>query len=202
MGRAGEGGMYLPLAKARAEFGHLLQARMHCSAESTFPEQQMQRRHASSLCVYVSVKHMTALRCIPALQHGPHDDDVSSDSTEGGSSCFTSPERLQASPKPLTKRFPSIPPLSGQRGLATAARPPLPATPLRQLQITSPDREGHRGRIYRDPQRHLLVSSPAPKQHSTLTSCDLNSSHFAFGCAGTMEIDSSLRCMNGTSSVS
>ena len=113
---------------------------------------------------YTSVSNtMTTLRCIPALQHGPHDDDVSSDdSTEGGSSCFTSPERLQPSPKPLTKRFPSIPPLSGQHGLATAAKPPLPATPLRQLQITSPDREGHRGRIYRDPQRHLLVSSPHP----------------------------------------
>ncbi|KAL3131548.1 hypothetical protein ABBQ38_007850 [Trebouxia sp. C0009 RCD-2024] len=91
-------------------------------------------------------------------EHGPPDEDVSSDdSTEEGSSCFTSPERLLPSPKPLTKRFPSIPPLSGHRGLASAAKPPLPATPLRQLQITSPDREGLRGRIYKDPQRHLLM---------------------------------------------
>ena len=49
--------MYLPLVKAHAECGHLPEAGMHCNPESTFPEQQMQRRHASSQCVYVSVKH-------------------------------------------------------------------------------------------------------------------------------------------------
>ena len=113
---------------------------------------------------------MTTTWHVLALQHGPDDDASSTYSTEGPDSratstgvspCSqdpTSPCRASPSPKPLRNRVSGVPPLSGQRSLAPAAGPArLPATPLRRLQIASPDRELHQGRIYRHPERHLLV---------------------------------------------
>ena len=107
-----------------------------------------------------------------ALQHRPPDDDDSTTySTDDPDSRATSPRaspcswgpsspcRVSPSSKPLRSRVSGIPPLSGQRSLAPSVMPGrLPATPLRQLQIASPNHELHQGRISRDPERHLMVS--------------------------------------------
>ena len=74
-------------------------------------------------------------------------------------SCIPSP-----TPNSLAKRFPcmSLPLLSGtgkrSLGIPTIPTGP-PTTPLRRLQIDSPDRKVRMGRIYRDQGRHLLVTS-------------------------------------------
>lgn len=48
---------------------------------------------------------------------------------------------------------------TGKHSLGITAIPAgPPATPLRRLQIDSPERKVHMGRIYQDQERHLLVS--------------------------------------------